>query len=184
MVAFSAVSGGLSAQATGGDFWGGFITAATVAACNHAMHIVDGELADETMVEEKQPVGPPTETDWLSIAGYAADLGILAFDIATIPSGEAVPMIAGRKALWQGVSRFGQIRGGIQKTKSLAKSNHNLKLRNGNRIDIKGRHPNSKGHYNKVTDEQFNYPHVHDSNYPGGVRAPIANDYIEIFFNF
>jgi RHS repeat-associated protein len=78
-------------------------------------------------------------------------------------------------------SRFGQIRGGIKKAQELTKSNHNLKLLDGKRIDLKGRHPLSKGHYNKVTKEQFGYPHVYDPTHPGGVRAPNANDYIEIF---
>jgi hypothetical protein len=48
-------------------------------------------------------------------------------------------------------------------------------------MDLKGRHPLSRGHYNKATKEQLGYPHVYDPKYPGGVRAPIANDYIEIF---
>lgn len=79
------------------------------------------------------------------------------------------------------ISRFGQIRRGIEKAQELEKKNHNLKLSGGRRIDLKGRHPLSKGHYNKITKEQLDYPHVHDPKYPGGVRMPNANDYIEIF---
>ncbi|HRP37999.1 MAG TPA: hypothetical protein PLS50_09405, partial [Candidatus Dojkabacteria bacterium] len=55
------------------------------------------------------------------------------------------------------------------------------KLLDGKRIDLKVRHPLSRGHYNKVTKEQLRYPHVYDPVHPGGVRAPNANDYIEIF---
>ncbi|GIK68932.1 MAG: hypothetical protein HND27_10810 [Bacteroidetes bacterium] len=89
----------------------------------------------------------------------------------------SLPIIIGKG----NVSRFGQIRGGILKAQELNKRSHNLKLLDGKRIDLKGRHPLSKGHYNKVTKEQLEYPHVYDPAHPGGVRAPNANDYIEIF---
>lgn len=89
--------------------------------------------------------------------------------------------LVGMKGVPGGISRFGQIRGGIKKAQELTKRNHNLKLLSGKRIDLKGRHPLSRGHFNKVTKEQLRYPHVNDPTHPGGDRAPNANDYIEIF---
>lgn len=106
----------------------------------------------------------------------------LTFQAATVVAGGTVgAMVKGATSSAGQVSRFGQIRGGIRKAQELTKSNHNLKLLDGKRIDLKGRHPLSRGHFNKTTKEQFDYPHVTDEKYPGGVRAPIANDYIEIF---
>jgi len=78
-------------------------------------------------------------------------------------------------------SRFSQIKSGIQKAQEISKKTHNIKLSGGKRMDLKGRHPLSKGHYNKTIKQQFGFPHVYDPMYPGGVRAPIANDYIEVF---
>lgn len=40
-------------------------------------------------------------TDAWDLAGYVVDAAIIAVDVLTIPSGEAIPLIAGRKALWE-----------------------------------------------------------------------------------
>jgi len=78
------------------------------------------------------------------------------------------------------IRKLKKIKEGIKKARKIAKTKHNIKLKNGKRIDLKGRHPNSKGHYNKTTGEQLKYPHVHDPKAPGGTRKPTVKDYIEI----
>ncbi|MFH0791537.1 MAG: hypothetical protein V2A64_07910 [Candidatus Omnitrophota bacterium] len=73
-----------------------------------------------------------------------------------------------------------RVKKGIKKALEIMRSKHNLRLKDSKRMDLKGRHPNSKGHFNKNTQIRHGYPHVHDPNIPGGVRDPIPQDYREI----
>ena len=79
-VAFGALSGGIGAELSGGNFWEGAVIGGIVAGLNHAMHS-----------EQAQP-DPPQEDDWYTkfvnfISGGAIDeaRAILAFE-ATNPS--------------------------------------------------------------------------------------------------
>jgi RHS repeat-associated protein len=65
--------------------------------------------------------------------------------------------------------------------KNLSKSRHNIRYSKNLRMDFKGRNPKSKGHFNKKTQEQLNYPHVADPKYPGGVRSARPSDWIKIY---
>lgn len=47
MIAFGALSGGIGAELTGGNFWQGAVTGGIVAGLNHAMHQIGGPKATE-----------------------------------------------------------------------------------------------------------------------------------------
>ncbi|MCB0490631.1 MAG: RHS repeat-associated core domain-containing protein [Cyclobacteriaceae bacterium] len=44
--------------------------------------------------------------DWWEVTGSALDATFIAIDVATVPSGEAIPLIAGRKGLWAAMRTF------------------------------------------------------------------------------
>ena len=61
MVAFGALSGGVGAELSGGNFWQGAVTGGIVAGLNHAMHM------EKTAVEPD----PPVEDDfWTKLANF------------------------------------------------------------------------------------------------------------------
>jgi hypothetical protein len=84
------------------------------------------------------------------------------------------------KALGIGTKTEKAVQKGIEKATQLSKSQHSIDLSKGKRIDLKGRDPKSSGHFNKTTQTQHGYPHVHDPKAPGGVRDPRPSDYSEI----
>ncbi|SHJ26375.1 hypothetical protein SAMN05443429_1215, partial [Cruoricaptor ignavus] len=46
-IAFGALSGGIGAELTGGNFWQGAVIGGIVAGLNHAMHEIDSPLDDD-----------------------------------------------------------------------------------------------------------------------------------------
>ncbi|MDY6024898.1 MAG: hypothetical protein SPI78_01450, partial [Bergeyella zoohelcum] len=79
-IAFGALSGGIGAELSGGNFWEGAVIGGIVAGLNHVAH------------QEKQNIGPPDEDNWFTeftnfISGGAVDdaRAMLAFE-ATNPS--------------------------------------------------------------------------------------------------
>ncbi|SSZ47239.1 RHS repeat domain-containing protein [Bergeyella zoohelcum] len=79
-IAFGAISGGIGAELSGGNFWEGAVIGGIVAGLNHVAH------------QEKQNIGPPDEDNWFTeftnfISGGAVDdaRAMLAFE-ATNPS--------------------------------------------------------------------------------------------------
>ena len=74
----------------------------------------------------------------------------------------------------------GQVVRGVRIAEQLKKSQHNLFLFDGKRMDLKGRSPFSTGHFNKTTQVQYRYPHVVDPSVPGNVRAATPSDFLEV----
>ena len=78
-VAFGALSGGIGAELSGGNFWQGAVTGGIVAGLNHAMHKMGGE--DPKPKKSKEDKYSNTKK---TAAAVATTLGILVADDATV----------------------------------------------------------------------------------------------------
>jgi len=91
-----------------------------------------GRLLDPVVITAK--ANP--RMGWFEMAGFALDASFIAFDIATVPSGEAAVLMAARRAMWANsrrlltkelknqlpqLDRTGKIHGDLPKPKDLSK---------------------------------------------------------------
>lgn len=90
MVAFGALSGGIGAELTGGNFWQGAVTGGIVAGLNYVMHKLGGE--DPKPKRSKEDKYSNTKK---TAAAVATTLGVLVADDATVVGVIGTVAIAG-----------------------------------------------------------------------------------------
>ena len=90
-IAFATVSGGVASELTGGNFWMGAAQGFMVAFLNHTFEHGDPDPEEKlNVVEDYFDYNGDGKIGPFEMALGVADVGMTIFDIATIPSGEAV----------------------------------------------------------------------------------------------